>query len=123
MGDSSNMVSCLNVIVRRVAITPAVTATLIKNGFAVQVEAGAGFEAKFRDQEYLDAGATIVDANTAFNSDILLKVRQPMEAEIPMLRENSTLISFIYPGQNKAMVEKLAEKRINAFGKLYIILY
>lgn len=100
----------------RVAITPAVTATLIKHGFAVQVEAGAGFESKFRDQEYLDAGATIVDAGTALNADILLKVRQPMDAEIPFLRENSTLISFIYPGQNRELMEKLAERRINAFG-------
>lgn len=87
----------------------------------MQVEAGAGFAAKFRDQEYLDAGATIVDAKAAFNSDILIKVRQPMESEIPLLRENSTLISFLYPGQNKAMVEKLADKRINAFGKIFYL--
>lgn len=82
----------------------------------MQVEAGAGFEAKFRDQDYIDAGAKIVDAKTAFHSDILLKVRQPMDAEIALLKENSTLISFLYPAQNKELMTKLGEKKINAFG-------
>lgn len=82
----------------------------------MQVEAGAGFEAKFRDQDYIDAGGKIVDAKTAFHSDILLKVRQPMDAEIALLKENSTLISFLYPAQNKELMAKLGEKKINAFG-------
>jgi NAD/NADP transhydrogenase alpha subunit len=48
-------------------------------------------------------------------ADILLKVRQPMENEIPLLRDNSTLISFLYPGQNKDLLNNLAKKNINAF--------
>lgn len=102
---------------RRVSVTPAVAATFVKNGFTVQVEAGAGFEAKFRDQDYIDAGAKIVDATTAFQSDIVLKVRQPLDNEIPMMKENATLVSFLYPAQNKDLVGKLAERKINAFGK------
>lgn len=81
------------------------------------MEAGAGLGAKFRDQDYVDAGANIVDAKTAFHSDILLKVRQPMDAEIALLKENSTLISFLYPAQNQELMTKLGEKKINAFGK------
>lgn len=100
-----------------VAITPAVTAILVKNGFTVQIENGAGVEAKFRDQDYADAGGKIVDGKTAFESDILLKVRQPLEPEIPMLQPSSTLISFLYPGQNKDLITKLADRKINAFGK------
>lgn len=102
---------------RRVSVTPAVAATFVKNGFTVQVEAGAGFEAKFRDQDYVDAGAKIVDATTAFQSDIVLKVRQPMDNEVPMMKENATLVSFLYPAQNKDLVSKLAERKINAFGE------
>ncbi|XP_055623090.1 NAD(P) transhydrogenase, mitochondrial-like [Toxorhynchites rutilus septentrionalis] len=100
---------------RRVAVTPAVTATLVKKGFNVNVEAGCGLEAKFRDSEYSSAGANIVDRMQAFQSDIVLKVRQPMDDEINSLKHNSTLISFLYPSQNKELIEKLAQKKLNAF--------
>lgn len=49
-------------------------------------------------------------------SDILLKVRQPMDSEVDLLRQGQTLISFLYPGQNKDLIDKLATKKINAFG-------
>lgn len=100
---------------RRVAVTPAVTATLVKKGFKVNIEAGAGVDAKFRDAEYVTAGGNIVDKAQAFQSDIVLKVRQPMENEIMALRENSTLISFLYPTQNKDLIDKLAQRKLNAF--------
>lgn len=99
------------------AITPAVTATLCKHGFNVQVERGAGFEAKFRDEDYTQAGASLVDGKTANQADIVLKVRQPHETDIPHFSENTTLISFLYPAQNKALVDQLAQKKINAFGE------
>lgn len=50
-------------------------------------------------------------------SDLVLKVRQPQDSEVPLFQPNTTLISFLYPGQNKPLIEKLAEKKINAFGK------
>lgn len=99
-----------------VALTPAATATLVKKGFTVNVEAGAGFEAKFRDVDYKQAGGAIVDNRTALQSDILLKVRQPHDSEIPLFKENSTLISFLYPAKNKELIDKLAEKKMTAFG-------
>ena len=98
------------------AITPAVTATLVKKGFNVQVEKGAGFGAKFRDDDYAQAGAKVVDERSAFNSDILLKVRQPLESEISLIKPGSTLVSFLYPAKNKELIEKLSERKINAFG-------
>lgn len=99
------------------AVTPAVTATLCKNGFTVLVERGAGVEAKFRDEDYVQAGAQIVDNKLANEADILLKVRQPHETDIPLFKEDSTLISFLYPAQNKDLVARLATRKINAFGK------
>ncbi|GAB0093708.1 NAD(P) transhydrogenase, mitochondrial [Sergentomyia squamirostris] len=100
---------------RRVAMTPAVAATLVKKGFNVNVEAGAGFEAKFRDEEYSQAGAKIVDAKGIYNADILLKVRQPTVEEVPQLKPDSTVISFLYPAQNKDLVNEMAKRKINAF--------
>lgn len=92
------------------------TATLIKKGFNVNVESGAGFGAKFRDEDYTQVGAKVVDEKAAYNSDILLKVRQPLESEIPLMKPGSTVISFLYPAKNKEIIDKLAERKVNAFG-------
>lgn len=60
---------------RRVAVSPAGVEALVKQGFQVQVEAGAGGEAKFSDDQYKAAGAAITDTKGAFSSDLVLKVR------------------------------------------------
>lgn len=104
-------------MIARVALTPAATATLIKKGFTVQVEGGAGFAATFHDDAYRQVGGRIVDARTALESDILLKVRQPHDTEVPLFRDNSTIISFLHPAQNKPLIDKLAAKKMNAFGE------
>lgn len=59
---------------RRVALSPVGVQALVKQGFSVQVESGAGDEAKFSDQQYIEAGATITDTKGAFGSDLVLKV-------------------------------------------------
>lgn len=48
-------------------------------------------------------------------------MRQPIDQEIDKFRENSTLISFLYPARNKTLVDQLASKKINAFGKKHKI--
>lgn len=60
---------------RRVAVSPAGVELLVKQGFRVQVESGAGREAKFSDDQYRAAGAQITDTKGAFGSDLVLKVR------------------------------------------------
>lgn len=60
---------------RRVALSPAGVEALVKQGFQVQVESGAGEESQFSDQQYRDAGATITNVNGALGSDLVLKVR------------------------------------------------
>lgn len=52
-------------------------------------------------------------------TDIVLKVRPLLEQEVQNIKDESTLISFLYPAQNKDLIEKLAAKKINAFG-IYI---
>ena len=102
---------------KRVALSPAAAATLIKSGFKINVEAGAGFEAKFLDAEYVAAGCNIVDsASAAFGSDIVLKVRPPSMEEVPLVKDGGHLISFVYPAQNKDLLDALAEKKATVLG-------
>ncbi|PQE09449.1 hypothetical protein CJF31_00004313 [Rutstroemia sp. NJR-2017a BVV2] len=106
---------------RRVAVTPQNAALLLKKGFArVLVERGAGAEAQFTDEAYESAGATIVNQKNVWTeSDILLKVRAPTAEgpnnEVDSLKSNSTIISFLYPAQNKNVVQKLADKGVTSF--------
>ncbi len=100
---------------KRVATTPEVVGQLIKLGFEVRVEKSAGVNAKFSDQAYRDAGAEMVDDSTIWeDSDIILKVRAPSESETDRLKPDQTLISFIWPAQNPELLEKLADKKVNA---------
>ena len=107
---------------RRVATTPDVTKQLIKLGFEVVVEAGAGAGSHFSDSAYTEAGATIAEGAKAVwdGSDIIFKVR-PLEfsselkvEEIDLLREKQILITFLWPAQNEDVLKKLAEKKVTA---------
>ncbi|KDQ60983.1 hypothetical protein JAAARDRAFT_709459 [Jaapia argillacea MUCL 33604] len=104
---------------RRVSITPQNAALLLKKGFSkVLVESGAGTHAQFLDEQYKAAGATLVTRDEVYNSDILLKVRPPLvgkEKETERLKEGSTIISFLYPAQNKEVVDELAKRKVSAF--------
>ncbi|KAF7594023.1 hypothetical protein BBP40_010301 [Aspergillus hancockii] len=102
---------------RRVAITPQNVALLLKKGFSrVLVERGAGEAAQLLDHAYEQAGATLVDRVTVWaQSNIILKVRGPQGGEIDALQQGSTIISFLYPAQNKQLMEQLASRRVNAF--------
>merc|ERR1711935_232697 len=101
---------------KRVALVPAVVQTLCKKGFNVNVQDGAGAESQFRNMDYEAAGAKIVDNNAAFQSDIILKVRAPSKEEAPKFKEGGTLYSFLYPAQNKELIDLLAQQKITAFG-------
>merc|ERR1711953_711536 len=99
---------------RRVACTPAVTALLTKKGFTVNVQEGAGKLSNFRDEDFAAAGANIIGKEAAFQQDITLKLRQPSLEEVNLLREQSILYSFLYPGQNPGLIKALADKKMTA---------
>lgn len=97
---------------RRVAISPAVADAFVKKGFRVVIEQDAGVESRFPNQEFIKQGAKIGTREEAFGTDIVLKIRQPTTQEVALLRPSSTLVSFIYPAQNKPLVEQLASKKL-----------
>jgi len=99
---------------KRVATTPDVVGQLIKLGFSVQVESGAGSAADFSDEAYSEAGASIVEnAHELWKtSDIVMKVRPPESEEVELLQEGQTLVSFLWPAQNEDLLNRLAEKKV-----------
>ncbi|MCR4297957.1 MAG: Re/Si-specific NAD(P)(+) transhydrogenase subunit alpha [Gallionella sp.] len=98
---------------KRVATVPDVVEKLIKLGFKVAVESGAGDAANFSDEVYRAAGAEIIDgaAKLWVASDIVFKVRGPTAEEVGLMREGGTLVSFIWPAQNPELMQQLAAKK------------
>jgi H+-translocating NAD(P) transhydrogenase len=66
--------------------------------------------------DYESSGAKVVDKTAAFQSDIVLKVRAPTPQETGLFRDEGTLYSFLYPAQNKELVEALAKHKLTVFG-------
>ncbi|MCJ7451073.1 MAG: NAD(P)(+) transhydrogenase (Re/Si-specific) subunit alpha, partial [Steroidobacteraceae bacterium] len=99
---------------KRVATVPEVVEKLIKLGFAVKVETGAGAAANCDDDTYQAAGAGIAGsaAELLGNSDIIFKVRPPTPEEIALMRPGSTLIGFIWPAQNPELMQQLADRKL-----------
>ncbi len=107
---------------RRVAVTPENVAKLVKLGFSVAVEHDAGAAASFGDDDYAAAGAEVITGTRAIwqAGDIVLKVQPPAAHpelgvhEAELIREGGTLISFLYPGKNTEIIERLAARKATA---------
>ena len=98
---------------KRVASVPEVVEKLLKLGFPVLVQSGAGEAASIGDEAYRAAGATVVPEAAAVwsGADIIFKVRAPSREEVALLREGATLVSFIWPAQNPELLQALAARR------------
>ncbi|MDT8990040.1 Re/Si-specific NAD(P)(+) transhydrogenase subunit alpha [Curvibacter sp. APW13] len=99
---------------KRVATVPDVVTKLIKLGFAVRVESGAGELANFSDDSYREAGATVVESAAQIWSqcDIVFKVRPPTSDEVAQMREGLVLIGFVWPAQNPDLMQQLAARKL-----------
>nr|CAB3264384.1 NAD(P) transhydrogenase, mitochondrial-like [Phallusia mammillata] len=100
---------------RRVALTPAGVKILSKIGYNVNIESGAGNSAEFSDAMYKESGASITDKTKALGSDIVLKVRSPLSEEIEMMKQDSTLFSYVYPAQNPALLDTFSKNKMTVF--------
>jgi NAD(P) transhydrogenase subunit alpha len=106
---------------RRVAATPETIGRLKKLGFDVIIEHDAGAGASFYDDDYRNAGATVVeDTREVWAADIILKVQPPEHHpslgvhEADLLRPGATLVSFLWPGKNKDLVDRIAARKASA---------
>jgi NAD(P) transhydrogenase subunit alpha len=103
---------------RRVALIPDTVKRLIKLGYQVWVQSGAGVDASFSDESYEQSGAKIVEESTVVWSgvDAVLKINPPTPSEVSLMRQGGMLISLLMPAQNKELLSLLAERRITAIG-------
>ncbi|WP_163133914.1 Re/Si-specific NAD(P)(+) transhydrogenase subunit alpha [Agarivorans sp. Alg241-V36] len=103
----------------RVAATPKTVEQLLKLGFSVAVESGAGTAASFNDDAYSEAGAEIVSKEQAFQADLIFKVNAPLDGsdnttdELALIKEGATVASFAWPAQNPELLEKFKAAKVN----------
>jgi NAD(P) transhydrogenase subunit alpha len=98
----------------RVAASPTSVAALIKLGFTLVVQSQAGSKASFSDEDYQAAGAEIGSNEQAMQADLVLKVNPPTVADIELMKDGATLISFMAPAQNEILLAALAAKNCSA---------
>ncbi|SDZ49150.1 NAD(P) transhydrogenase subunit alpha [Herbiconiux ginsengi] len=99
----------------RVALVPAAAARLIASGMQVVVERGAGQASLIGDDQYLAAGAPVVDRAEAWRSKVVVKVAPPSEGEVAQLAAGSTLIGFLSPRSADNRIAALEAAGVTAF--------
>src|ERR1700722_14661954 len=99
----------------RVAMTPDSALQLQKLGYRCAIETGAGALAGFSDESYRAAGVTVVDSAEALyrTADVIAKVRPPNAQEVAWLNSGKTLISFLYPAQERELLEAVTKTGAN----------
>ena len=99
---------------KRVAATPEVALEIQKLGFSIAMEAGAGDAASFEDSAFHAVGVDVLNDPVSIwsNSDIIIKVRPPEDEEIELMSSGQALICFLWPAQNRELLETLSAKGV-----------
>jgi alanine dehydrogenase len=100
----------------RVALLPSAAYQLIKRGHQVIVERGAGVGAGYPDADYEQAGATMAEdhASVYSRSDLVVKVKEPLPAEYPLLRPGQMLFTYLHLAASKSLTEALLKSGVTA---------
>ena len=101
---------------QRVALLPSAASQLTRRGHSVVVEKNAGIGSGYPDEEYVKAGAEIVDqAKEVFaRADMIVKVKEPLEAEFPLLRKGQILFTYLHLAASKSLTEALLKSGVTA---------
>jgi len=101
---------------RRVALVPDAAARLVKGGFEVVIERGAGTAASCPDEAYKAVGASVADRATVLGqADVVLQVQAPTAADIPQYRDGGALVALSLSGGDGSLVRQLAQRKLTAF--------
>jgi alanine dehydrogenase len=100
----------------RVALLPSAAYQLIKRGHKVVVEKNAGAGAGYPDGDYAAAGATLVEDHAApfAQADLIVKVKEPLPAEYPLLRRGQILFTYLHLAPNRPLTEALMKSGVTA---------
>ena len=98
----------------RVGLTPSGVFELVGRGHSVLVQAGAGLGAAIPDEEYVAAGATIVDVDGAWGAEMVVKVKEPVASEYHFLRSDLLLFTYLHIAADEALVRALVESGTTA---------
>ncbi|MCW9131773.1 alanine dehydrogenase [Bacillus paramycoides] len=97
----------------RVAMTPAGAVHLVQNGHEVFVQKGAGVGSGFTDEEYVQAGAKLVEtAEEAWNQDMVMKVKEPVESEYGYFREGLILFTYLHLAPEPELTKALIDNKV-----------
>ncbi|HEY3660162.1 MAG TPA: alanine dehydrogenase [Candidatus Udaeobacter sp.] len=101
---------------QRVALLPSATTQLTKHGHSVLVETNAGLGTGYPDDDYVKAGAEIVEqAKEVFSrADLIVKVKEPLKAEFPLLRRGQILFTYLHLAASKSLTEALLKSGVTA---------
>jgi alanine dehydrogenase len=101
---------------QRVALLPSLTNQLTRHGHSVLVERNAGLGSGYPDQDYVKAGAEIVErAKEVFaRADMIVKVKEPLKAEFPLLRRGQILFTYLHLAASKSLTEALLKSGVTA---------
>lgn len=93
----------------RVAMTPAVVASLVKQGHSLLVQRGAGVGAGYGDEQFADAGAQMLGsaAEVFEQAELIVKVKEPQVSEIAMLNESHLLFTYLHLAASKELTESI----------------
>jgi len=100
----------------RVAVTPAGAGEFVRHGHQLLVERGAGMGSGFSDEEYERAGATLLDTHEAVfaQAEMIVKVKEPIASEYPLLRENQLLFTYLHLAAEETLTRMLMERKVQA---------
>ena len=98
----------------RVAITPSGVHELVKNGHQVYVETDAGVGSSILNEDYVAAGATILDtADDVWGAgDMILKVKEPIASEYDKMREGQTLFTYLHLAADQPLTQELVKRKV-----------
>ena len=101
---------------RRIALVPSAAEQLTKRGHSVLVEKNGGIGSGYPDEEYKKAGAEIVDlAKDVFaRADMIVKVKEPLPGEFPLLRKGQILFTYLHLAASKALTDALLKSGVTA---------
>jgi alanine dehydrogenase len=103
---------------KRVGMTPQGVDALVSHHHRVLVEKGAGIGSGFSDHEYGKTGAVLVDKSKDVwsEADMVVKVKEPLELEFPLMRPGQVLFTYLHLAANQELTLKLMERRIVGIG-------